>query len=157
MGGRGQKRPPKIATGINSAAKFVPQRSEKRVGSAVAVPGLPKTPLLERGDRTVLRTVQIERAAAQEPAEQSEGRDESCGEPQPVRCESEREWSDDRNDQENRSRPRATPSRLKRGDSDPRDRTSPRASGIARSERGATGIRPSLRVPSFPRKPSSAR
>src|SRR5439155_10365435 len=34
VAGRGQNRPPKTATGSNSAAKFVPQRSEKREGRA---------------------------------------------------------------------------------------------------------------------------
>ena len=68
-------------------------------GQGCAMPGLPKTPLLECGDRTVLGTVQVERAAAQEPAQQSEGRDETCGEPQPARSESEHQWSDDRRDQ----------------------------------------------------------
>jgi len=33
VAGKGHKRPPKMATGSNSAAKFVPQRSEMRVGS----------------------------------------------------------------------------------------------------------------------------
>src|SRR5215210_5134706 len=39
-------------------------------GQRCAVPGFPKTPLLECRDRPVLGTVQVERAAAQEPAEQ---------------------------------------------------------------------------------------
>jgi hypothetical protein len=89
VAGSGQKRPPKIATGSNSAAKLVPQRSEKR----------DETPFLERGDRTMLCTVQVERAAAQEPTEQSKGRDETCSEPKPVRREREHQRSDDRRGQ----------------------------------------------------------
>src|SRR3954454_22360765 len=69
-------------------------------GVCDAVPCLEEPLLLGGGDRAVLGAVQVERATAQQPGEQCEGRYRARTEPDPVRCEDESKRSKDGDEEE---------------------------------------------------------
>jgi len=90
----------------------------KAFGPRQTRPRLPKTPFLEGGDRAMLRAVQVQRSAAQQPAEQRERRGEPCREPEPVGCESKHERSGDRRDEKDpltSARDALTPEKRRQG------------------------------------------
>ena len=87
-------------TGIASAAKFVPQRGEKRLGRTVAGPGALERACLGRRDRAMLGAVQAQRASAEEPEDDQRRREQSRRKLEPARQRDEAERRQERAEEE---------------------------------------------------------
>ena len=87
-------------TGIASAAKFVPQRGENRLGRAVSDHASVSERDLGRGDRSMLGAVQTQGAAAEEPGDDQGSRSDARGELEPRRQRDERERQHERTEED---------------------------------------------------------
>ena len=148
--GSGQSRSASTVTGRTRAAKFVPQRAANRLGRASPVQVARRLALLDGGDRAVLRTVEVERAAAQEPEEQTDRQRDAGDETHALRQQEEEEGRDERRDEQDALARPATPRPRKSGESEAERRASPRTRGSRRAPPSSCGSSPSVSDPSVP-------